>query len=245
MGVGYLPYRPLFELKAVVPNIWIADGGEVRMRLGFLRLPFPTRMTVVRLPDAGLWLHSPIALEERLVEQIRSAGPVTDIIAPNTLHSTWAAAWSRRFPDARVWASPGFSEQARATLPRHRVLTDEAPGEWQETFRQVIVFGGPVTEVDFFHNESRTLILTDAIENLDLRRFRSAFYRLLTWAAGSADPHGRLPFELRQHFKLNRAHNRAAVDRMIGWAPLRILLAHGRCYDRDAVRELERAFSWL
>jgi hypothetical protein len=35
LGTGYLPYEPLFELKELVPNIWIADGGEVRMRLGF------------------------------------------------------------------------------------------------------------------------------------------------------------------------------------------------------------------
>jgi hypothetical protein len=32
---------------------------------------------------------------------------------------------------------------------------------------------------------------------------------------------------------------------MIGWAPERIILAHGRWYPRDGVAELERAFRWV
>lgn len=36
-----------------------------------------------------------------------------------------------------------------------------------------------------------------------------------------------------------------SVEAMIGWAPERIVLAHGRCYMRDGVGELERAFRKL
>jgi hypothetical protein len=32
---------------------------------------------------------------------------------------------------------------------------------------------------------------------------------------------------------------------MIGWQPERMILAHGRWYERDAVGELRRAFRWL
>ncbi|MGY2848592.1 MULTISPECIES: hypothetical protein [unclassified Bradyrhizobium] len=38
---------------------------------------------------------------------------------------------------------------------------------------------------------------------------------------------------------------KAAVARMIEWDPERIILAHGRWYDRDGRAELERAFRWL
>ena len=38
---------------------------------------------------------------------------------------------------------------------------------------------------------------------------------------------------------------RAAVRTMIGWAPQRVILAHGRWYDRDGADELRRAFAWL
>lgn len=32
---------------------------------------------------------------------------------------------------------------------------------------------------------------------------------------------------------------------MIAWTPDRIVLAHGRCYDKDAGAELRRAFRWV
>ena len=42
-------YEPLYTLKPVAPDVWIADGGWIR----FYGLPFPTRMTVVRLACGG------------------------------------------------------------------------------------------------------------------------------------------------------------------------------------------------
>lgn len=32
---------------------------------------------------------------------------------------------------------------------------------------------------------------------------------------------------------------------MIGWNPARIILAHGKWYERDGANELRRAFRWL
>jgi hypothetical protein len=31
---------------------------------------------------------------------------------------------------------------------------------------------------------------------------------------------------------------------MIAWTPEQIVIAHGRCYERDGVAELRRAFEW-
>lgn len=47
-------YHPLNTLKPVADDIWIADGGIVRMDMGLLRAPFSTRMTVIRLADGTL-----------------------------------------------------------------------------------------------------------------------------------------------------------------------------------------------
>ena len=41
------------------------------------------------------------------------------------------------------------------------------------------------------------------------------------------------------------AESRAAVERMLGWAPERIIVAHGRWFERDGTNALERAFRWL
>ncbi len=68
--------------------------------------------------------------------------------------------------------------------------------------------------------------------------------RLLTWLGGVRDPDGSTPSDLRSTF---RAQSRGAEGRgrlqMIVWDPERIILAHGRWYDRDGCAELATAHS--
>ncbi len=55
-------YDPVGTLKPVASGIWIADGPVIRFRYLGLRLPFTSRMTLVRLADGAIWVHSPTAL---------------------------------------------------------------------------------------------------------------------------------------------------------------------------------------
>ena len=50
-------YHPLNTLKPITDNIWIADGGLIHMAVGMFKIPFSTRMTVVRLQNGDLWFH--------------------------------------------------------------------------------------------------------------------------------------------------------------------------------------------
>ncbi len=55
-----------------------------------------------------------------------------------------------------------------------------------------------------------------------------------------------MPRDLRATFaKQKKPAFRAAIETMIAWKPERIILAHGRWYDRDGANELRRAFRWL
>jgi len=47
-------YEPLNTLKPFADGVWIIDGPLVHMAAFGARMPFPTRMTVVRLADGGL-----------------------------------------------------------------------------------------------------------------------------------------------------------------------------------------------
>jgi hypothetical protein len=38
---------------------------------------------------------------------------------------------------------------------------------------------------------------------------------------------------------------RTAAEQMIAWSPGQIVIAHGRCYQSNAVEELRRAFRWV
>lgn len=244
MGEAFLPYSPLNVLKPFADDVWIVDGPEIAMDYLGLKLPFPTRMTVVRLPDGGLWLHSPVALNDDLARSVGALGPVRHLIAPNSLHYWWTADWAARFPEAQIHVVPGLARTAKRPLPPHQPLGDSPEPAWAGAIDQVLVRGGMLSEVDFFHRPSRSLILTDLIENFELPRIQSRVLRTVVRLAGAADPDGKAPIDMQWSFWRHRRTLRRAVQRMIEWAPERIVLAHGRCYDRDGTAELKRAFRW-
>jgi len=244
MANAFIPYAPLNTLKPIADDLWIVDGPEIRMNWLGLKVPFATRMMIARLPGGGLWIHSPIAPEPELITAIEALGPVAHLIAPNTLHYWWLADWAARFTGAAVWVAPQLSEKAKCPLPPHRELGQVPPATWEGAFDQVIVSGDVLTEVDFFHRASRTAILTDLIENFEPARVRSRFWRAIMRWSGAADPDGKAPVDMRATFRRHRAQVRAAAETMIGWAPERVIIAHGRWYDHDGVAELRRAFRW-
>lgn len=237
-------YEPLYTLKPVAPAVWLADGGIIR----FYGLPFPTRMVVVRLPDGGLWVHSPIALEGALPQELAALGPVRHLIAPNWIHYAWIGPWQAAFPEAEAWAAPGVRERAaqygaQVTFPHD--LCDGTPDAWGGVLEALRVPGSTLhREVVFFHLPSRTLILTDLIENFEPAK-AAPWHRPLLALAGTRDPDGKAPIDMRWSFWRGREAARAAVEQMLAWKPERVLLAHGRWYPQDAEAELRRAFRWL
>ncbi len=69
--------------------------------------------------------------------------------------------------------------------------------------------------------------------------------RWLTRLGGVQDPDGQMPRDMRLTFAKRKPQLRAAIEKMIGWNPERIILAHGRWYERNGADELRRAFRWI
>ncbi|MGF6148302.1 Uncharacterised protein [Kingella potus] len=242
-------YHPLNTLKPFGDSIRIADGGEIRMSFPLgIKIPFSTRMTVVRLSDGGLWCHSPIAPAPELLAQIDALGEVRHLVSPNKIHYAHIAAWKARYPQAKAWASAGVRERAAAqgmAVSFDADLGGDAPEEWADDLAQMPFAGSRVmTETVFFHRASRTLILADLIENFETAKFPGRFWAGVVKLAGIADPDGKAPADWRATFK-DKAAARACLERILAWRPEKIILAHGRCYEANAVAELERAFRWL
>ncbi len=93
----------------------------------------------------------------------------------------------------------------------------------------------------FFHRASRTLILTDLIENFEAPKM-PWWSRPLLKLGRVCDPDGRMPRDMATSFRSKSAHLRDVVETLIGWEPERVILAHGRWYDRGGTSELRRAF---
>ncbi|ARQ02251.1 DUF4336 domain-containing protein [Pseudorhodoplanes sinuspersici] len=242
----YKLYEPINTLKPVADNVWIVDGPEITMRyLGF-GMPFPTRMTVFRLADGALWIHSPTTLTEQLAREIKALGHVRFLVAPNPLHYWWIKDWKDQFPQAVTYAAPGVRKAAAGRFDGFEVdLGEQPPPEWARQIDQVSVRGDFFSEVVFLHGGSRTLVLTDLIENFEPGRIRCHAMRWLTRIGGVCDPDGKTPYDMRLTFLRHRADVRANVRQMLDWQPQQAIVAHGRWYERNAVPELERAFRWV
>lgn len=241
-------YEPINTLKPVDDDIWIVDGPLVYMQMYGVRLPFSTRMTVIRLGNGDLFLHSPTELVDSLKAEIDAIGRVRHLISPNKIHYTFIAQWGDAYPDAIKWASPGVRERAASQgikVEFDRDLGDKSDPAWADEIDQVVFRGSRfMDEVEFFHKPSRTLILTDIIENFELDRV-SRKYGFLLKMAGNVDPDGKTPVDLQMTFWGHKDQAREAYQRMLTWEPERIILAHGRWYPENGVAELKRAFRWL
>lgn len=238
-------YPPLNTLKAIAENVWIVDGPLIKFGPPLVKMPFPTRMTVIRLKD-GLFIHSPTHLTEDLKAQIETLGPVRWIIGPNRIHYWWIPYWHAAFPDAEIWLAPRILEQAGEHIDFD---TQEIAGEtgypWDSEIRTLPVSGDYMTEVEFFHPESSTLILTDFIENFEPERQEGWFMRVVTRLGGVAAPYGSMPRDMRVTFRRQKSQLKAAIEKMIDWNPKRVIIAHGKWFEQEGAAELKRAFSWI
>lgn len=237
-------YEPLDTPKPVADEAWIVDGPAIR----FYGMPFSTRATILRLANGDLWVHSPTRLSEDLAAQVAALGPVRHLVAPNWIHYAYVGDWKARFPKARTWAAPGVADRARrhgAFADYDNLLTRTPPPDWAAEIDQMIVRGSSVhREAVFFHRASRTLILTDLIENFEPAKL-PWWFRLIVPLVGVADPDGKMPRDMRATFRGHHDQLRTDVETMIGWGPERVILAHGRWYDRDGTSELKRAFRFV
>lgn len=241
-------YEPIDILKQVGEDIWLVDGPIVRMAMYGTKIPFPTRMTIVRLSNHELWCHSPTAFSPELKAQIDALGPVRHLVSPNKLHYAHIDTWAKAYPEAIAWASSGVRQRAaRQKIQVHfdADLEDTAPSHWLADLDQLIFRGSRfMEEVVFFHHKSSTLILTDLIENFEAKKV-SRWLQWLLKSTGVADPDGKTPLDFQMTFLGQKQQARSCLERMLQWSPQKVILAHGRWYDNDGTAELRRAFRWL
>ncbi|MBR1123018.1 DUF4336 domain-containing protein [Bradyrhizobium lablabi] len=242
---AHLTYPPLNTLKPVARDVWIIDGPVIRFGVGWFKAPFSTRATIIRLAGENLFVHSPTPIVPELKSAIAAIGTPRWIVGPNRLHYWWIPDWRAAWPDAEIHLAPKVKQQAGGRLDFACAALDRQSGyPWDDGIATLPIEGSYMTEVVFFHRASRTLVLTDLIENFEPHKLGYAM-RLLTWIGGVRDPDGSTPRDMRVSFSRDNAALKEAVGQLIRWNPERIILAHGRCYERDGSAELRRAFRWV
>lgn len=227
------------ELQVFAENVSIVDGSTVHA----MGIPFPTRMVIVNLADASLWVNSPVSVPPNLLERIIALGAVRYLVAPIKLHVWRLEEWHALFPDAELWAPPQVPNQFK-NLPFAGTLGNTPPDAWAGDLDQLLFRGNWFAEeIFFFHKKSRTVILGDFIQNHPMAKGRpllNALFKL----AGVSYPDGGVGLDIRLSFT-NRILARRSLEKLLSWDFDKLIIAHGVCIEKDAKPFVERAFGWL
>ena len=224
-------------LHAITDNIW----EEIQDLVMPGRIHFSCRMTVIRLGDGSLLLHSPVRRNEELAEALAKLGPVRHLVAPNCLHHLFLKEWADAYPEARVYAAPGL-EKKRKDLRIDEELGGQAPAAWREEMEQCFIGGTPwLSEIVFFHRPSKTLIVTDLVFHIhDTKGLvthmvmrMAGVWRRLTQS------------RMIRLFVKDRAAAGASVRNMLHWDFERVIMAHGEIVEKDARKVMPQALAWM
>ncbi len=217
------------------------DLWDYNAPLSVLGMAIGHRMTVARLRDGSLWLHSPAAYSPELAAELSALGPIAHVVAPNGMHDTYLEGWFGAYPSVRFHGARGFSKY-RPDLKFTDMLGDTPHAAWAGTFDQLMLRGMPrLNEVVFLHRPTRTLILTDLAFNLgpDMPFLSQLMLRI----NGCYDCFAASRL-LRTTIK-DRAALRASLDRVFAWDFDRIVLSHGRNVTTGGRELLHGAFAFL
>lgn len=223
-------------LRPLSDDLFVMD---VPFRMGGMELG--GRMTVIRLPDGGLWLHSPVKLDAAARSAVDALGPVRFLVAPNVMHHVFLGDWAAAYPSAKVLAPAGL-RQKREDLRIDVELSDVMDVGQSPDVELLLAHGIPkLEEFAFLHRPSRTLLLTDLAFNIhDSPSWLTRTYLKLCKAYGRLAPTWLLKSMVKDPAAL-----RAWRDRVLAWDFDRVVPCHGQVLERGGRDALREAFAWL
>lgn len=224
-------------LRQLAENLWIYD--EDAALLGF---EIGARMTIVRLQNGALWLHSPLDISPSLKAEIDALGEVRFVVSPFERHYLSLENCFAAYPNAQFYAPPGLDTKKFSRMNFAGRLGESPADGWKDDLDQTLVRGNALdNEVVFFHRASRTLICADLCFNIPARR--AALTRLIAKTFGVFERFApSLGFKV---FTRNRTMLRQSVRRILQWDFERVIISHGDILEINGKTTLRKAFAWL
>lgn len=225
-------------LTEYVPGqIWLMEHP-----IRFMGIRFNSRMTVIRLPDGRLIVHSPCPMDTETKASLDALGQVAFIVAPGNFHHLYIESAQAAFPQAETFVCPGL-ERKRPELKFDWILGDRPDARWQGTIEQKLVRGTRIIwEVAFLHVPSRVLILVDLLENVT-DRTPGVSWHLKLWFKGIFRMWNRP--KAAPEYQVGWGNKKAAgksLEEILAWDFSRVVLAHGDLIESDAKAILREAW---
>lgn len=118
---------------------------------------------------SDLWIHSPTRLTPQLQQELAALGRVAYLVEASNGHHLYLQQWANAYPQAKIVVTAGIlKKQPFLATEKHRVhvLTTQYAEQWAQDLVTIHVAGVPLLdEYVFFHKASRSLIVTDSIQN--------------------------------------------------------------------------------
>ncbi len=215
---------------------WITlSDGLWTLEASIPKLPFNRRMTVFRLEDGALVIHSCIALTEEGFAKLESFGTPSVLIVPNRLHDLDAPKYQARYPGLKVLTPALSMKDVEKVIAPHgdyeQFPTD--PGTRVETLD-----GSKVGEGVFIHaaHGEISLVFNDTLFNVPhIRGPKGWLVRLLGSTGGPrVTPLARWTMVSDKHRLANHLWHLSQLPGL-----KRIIPGHGDVIETDAAQTLE------
>lgn len=218
-------------------DIWVHEEP-----LTFFGLEIGRLMTVIRLPDGGLFVQSPADLTPALRRSLDEFGEVQFVAAGSKLHGhRYMEQYRAASPDVDLLAAPGLAAR-RTDLRFDGLLGDTPDPRWADAVDRVVLDGHRwLTELAFLHRDSGTVVMGDygyhvgPSSPLKTRLFArlARMYRRVG-----------APPDLRWTVS-NEATLRRGIDDVLAWEFDRLVPGHGEVVERGAKERLRVGYDWL
>lgn len=219
-------------------QIWVLEYP-----VHFFGMDIASRMTLIRLADGALIVHSPCKVDASLKREIDSLGNVRYIIAPGNYHHLFVPDFQQAYPEAETFICPGL-ERKKPELRFDWVLGNRPDPRWGDELEQVLIQGTKfIWEVAFFHKSSKTLILVDLLENVGdayigrvdrmLKFYWKVVFRM--WNNPKAAPEYQVGWGRKDIV-------RRGLEKILSWDADRVMLSHGDPVEGDVSSVLRSAW---
>ena len=214
----------------------IADDVVVMsFPLRFFGIDFRRNVTLLRLGDGRVVIHSTAPFTEKDTRAIRTFGEPAWLVDATLLHDTFAKAGQAALPGAAYLAPIGFTEVSGvATQP-----LDPPPLDWANEIEVLQIEGTRKNEHVFLHRRSRTLVVADL--------FFSFAPETRGWARFFARRIMGLPpnlFGVSRFFRFLISDKEAlqrSIKTMLDWNFERVVVAHREPLERGAKKAVQDA----
>lgn len=195
-------------------------------------------MTVVRLDDGTILLHSPCKPLTSLVECIAQIGPVTHVVAPNWFHDLYLREYRTIYPKATFWGPPFLRRRQRSLIDD--VLDERVATAWTAELPFVSLRGLlSFDESVFFHVATQTIIVADLLMNATADK-NAPLPTRLGYRFFGLDGGVRVFPLLRWLGYSSRPSLRRVAARVSDWNPQRLIVGHGSPVDLGCSQILQQ-----